>query len=47
VPFLAACSGIQSTLEPAGREAEQIARLFWWMTAGAMVVWLAVVGLGI
>ena len=45
--FLTACDGIQSSLEPAGREAEQIARLFWWMTAGAVVVWIAVVGLGI
>ena len=30
--WLAGCSGQQSALDPAGREAEQIARLFWWMT---------------
>lgn len=37
------CSGIQSTLDPAGREAKSIADLFWWMTAGAVVIWLAVI----
>ena len=42
---LASCSGNQSSLAPAGREAEQIARLFWWMTAGAVAIWLAVAGL--
>jgi cytochrome c oxidase subunit 2 len=41
----AGCSGIQSTLEPASREAERISDLFWWMAAGAVVVWLAVIGL--
>lgn len=35
--------GSQSALEPAGREAEQIADLFWWMAAGSVVVWLGVV----
>ena len=39
---LAGCTGAQSTLAPAGREAERIANLFWWMTAGSIVVWLAV-----
>jgi cytochrome c oxidase subunit 2 len=34
-------------LDPAGREAEQIAELFWWMTGGAAVIWVAVVGLSI
>jgi cytochrome c oxidase subunit 2 len=42
---LAACSGPQSSLEPAGRGAERIADLFWWMSAGAAVVWLAAIGL--
>jgi cytochrome c oxidase subunit 2 len=37
------CSGIQSTLDPAGREAKWIADLFWWMTAGAVLIWLAVI----
>jgi cytochrome c oxidase subunit II len=44
--FLAACGGPQSALAPAGQEAERIATLFWWMTGGAAVVWLAVVALG-
>lgn len=39
------CSGVQSALEPAGREAERIAALFWWMVAGAVVVWLGVLAL--
>jgi cytochrome c oxidase subunit 2 len=43
----AGCSGVQSTLEPASREAERIAHLFWVMTAGAVVVWLAVIALAI
>ncbi len=41
------CDGSQSALAPAGREAEQIAKLFWWMAAGAVVIWLAMVGLGV
>lgn len=32
-----------SALAPAGREAEQIAGLFWWMAAGSVAVWLGVV----
>jgi cytochrome c oxidase subunit 2 len=45
--LLAGCSGPQSALEPAGRGAERIAELFWWMTAGASLIWLAVVGFAI
>lgn len=45
--LLAGCGGPQSALEPAGRGAERIALLFWWMAAGAAVVWLAVVGLAV
>lgn len=41
----AGCSGIQSTLDPASREAERISNLFWWMAAGAIVIWLTVIGL--
>ena len=41
------CSGPQSALAPAGRGAEQLAELFWVMAAGAVVVWLIVVGLGV
>ena len=37
----------QSTLEPAGRDAERIADLFWWMAAGGGLVWLAVIALSI
>ena len=43
--WLAGCSGQQSALDPAGREAEQIARLFWWMTIAAVAIWVAVEGL--
>src|SRR5687767_11987369 len=43
----AGCSGVQSALDPAGREAERIAALFWWMAAGAAVVWLGVIGLAL
>src|SRR5688572_11192601 len=44
---LFACSGAQSALAPGGREAEQLAELFWWMAGGAMVVWLVVMGLAL
>ena len=39
---LVGCSGAQSALDPAGKAAERMADLFWWMTAGAAVVWLGV-----
>lgn len=45
--LVAGCEGIQSAMAPAGREAEEIARLYWWMVGGGTVVWLAVAGLGI
>ena len=45
--LFAGCSGRQSALDPAGREAARIAELFWWMTGGAAVVWVAVVALTI
>lgn len=41
--IVSGCGGIQSTLDPGGREAKSIADLFWWMTAGAIVIWLAVI----
>jgi len=41
------CQGIQSALDPAGREAEQIALLFWWMVGGSAVIWLGVMALTI
>lgn len=40
-----ACGGAQSALFAGGREAEQIVRLFWWMAAGAMFVWVALIAL--
>ena len=42
---LAGCSGPQSSLDPAGRSAEQLAELFWWMAGGSVVVWALVVWL--
>lgn len=42
---LAGCSGPQSALDPAGRGAERVAALFWWMTGGAALVWAGVVWL--
>lgn len=43
---LVGCSGEQSALEPAGREATRIARLFWWMAGGTVIVWLIMLWLG-
>lgn len=42
---MAGCDGAQSALAPAGRAAVQIANLFWVMLAGAVVIWLVVIGL--
>lgn len=42
-----ACGGAQSALDPAGEGAESIARLFWWMTGGALLIWAAMVALAI
>jgi cytochrome c oxidase subunit II len=38
------CSGIQSALEPAGPEAEAVARLFGIMTIAGAMIWFAVIG---
>ncbi len=38
------CSSAQSALHPAGRDAESIAALFFIMAAGALIIWLAVMG---
>jgi cytochrome c oxidase subunit 2 len=47
-PWLAGgCEGAQSALAPAGRGAERIAEIFWWMTAGAVFIWIAVIILAI
>lgn len=45
--LLPGCGGLQSSLDPGGRDAERIAQLFWWMTAGAVVIWLGVLGLAV
>jgi cytochrome c oxidase subunit 2 len=45
--MLPGCDGPQSALDPAGRGAEQIADLLWWMTVGGVVIWLAVIGLAL
>lgn len=45
VCLLAGCDGVQSALAPAGRGAERIAALFWWMAAGATLIWLAFMAL--
>ena len=43
----AGCAGSQSALAPAGRGAQRISELFWWMAAGSVVIWLGVVGVTI
>ena len=42
---MTACSGPQSGLDPAGVSADRIAILFWWMAAGTLLVWAAVIWL--
>ena len=44
--YATACSGAQSTLNAAGEDAAEIARLFWIMTGGAAAVWLLMLALG-
>lgn len=43
--LLGGCEGGQSALHPAGRGAEDIARLFWWMWSGAALIWVAVMAI--
>lgn len=45
--LLTSCSGKQSALSPAGRDAETIAELFWWMAGSAIAAWTVVVALTI
>ena len=47
VMLLTGCTGSQSTLDPAGKGAEQIADLFWWMLGGATLIWIVMIGLTI
>lgn len=41
---LSSCSGIQSALDPAGPEAEDVATLFYVMLVGGAAIWVGVVG---
>jgi cytochrome c oxidase subunit 2 len=43
----AGCAGAQSSLSPAGRDADELAALFWWMTAGALLIWAGVIALAV
>ncbi|MDJ0388097.1 cytochrome c oxidase subunit II [Roseomonas sp. E05] len=45
LPVLGGCSGVQSALDPAGFEANAVARLFWVMLGAAALLWVAVLGL--
>lgn len=47
VATMSGCSGIQSALDPAGREAEWLAEIFWVMTAGAVIIWIGVIALAL
>jgi cytochrome c oxidase subunit 2 len=41
------CGGVQSALDPAGHQAERLALIFWWMTAGVGAIWLTVIGMAL
>jgi len=45
--FSTGCTGPLSTLDPAGRAAEIVAELFWWLLGGALVVYVVVIGLAV
>jgi len=42
-PLMVSCSGVQSVLDPAGREAAGVATLFFAMLIGGAVIWVGVV----
>ena len=44
VPGLSACSGVQSSLDPAGIQAERVEGLWWFMLVVATVVFVLVIG---
>ncbi|MFD2238231.1 cytochrome c oxidase subunit II [Aureimonas populi] len=44
---LTSCRGEQSTFAGAGAEALAVEALFWWMLAGAVLIWLFVIGLSV
>ena len=41
------CGGGQSSLNPAGEDAEKIANLFWWMTGGGLIIWAGMIVLSL
>lgn len=43
--LLAACDGDQAVLNPAGRDAQTLASLFWVLLPGAVLIWLFINGL--
>ncbi|WP_244487591.1 MULTISPECIES: c-type cytochrome [unclassified Aureimonas] len=45
--LLSACKGPQSTFDAAGTEASSVLTLFWVMLAGAVAIWLFVVGFSV
>lgn len=45
--LLASCAGPQSALDPRGEHAEILARIFWWMSGGALAIWLLVLGIAL
>lgn len=45
--LLSGCSGPQSTLQAAGKGAEEISSLFWWMILGGVFIWLGTICLAI
>jgi cytochrome c oxidase subunit 2 len=47
LPVAVACDGIQSALDPRGPQARELAELWWIMAAGAVVIWLFVIGCAI
>lgn len=47
VTCLLGCAGEQSALDPGGREARQLASLFWWLVAGGGLIWLGVTALAV
>lgn len=45
VLLISACEGPQSTFDTAGVEAERVLSLFWIMLAGAVAIWIVVIGI--
>lgn len=45
--LVSGCSGVQSWIDPASRDAATVADLFWVMLAGAGAIWLTVLGLAV